>query len=72
MTSINPNFPRPLIGPDTPHTLWKDGKIDEALKRQRSDSHAETSINGSIVTTKYAVSQYSAKAASVDGDLQAY
>lgn len=51
--------------------LWKMGKHDQALALQRLSAHAENPTKAGIATTKYAVSQYSAKAAGIQGDLEA-
>ncbi|OAP57038.1 hypothetical protein AYL99_09151 [Fonsecaea erecta] len=51
--------------------LWKMGKHDQALALQRLSAHAENPTKAGIATTKYAVSQFSAKKAGVQGDLEA-
>ncbi|KIX10409.1 uncharacterized protein Z518_01491 [Rhinocladiella mackenziei CBS 650.93] len=51
--------------------LWKMGKHDQALALQRISAHAENPTKAGIATTKYAVSQYSAKKASIQGNLEA-
>ncbi|KAK5032286.1 hypothetical protein LTS07_002010 [Exophiala sideris] len=51
--------------------LWKMGKHDQALALQRMSAHAENPTKAGIATTKYAVSQHSAKAAGIQGDLEA-
>ncbi|EXJ72089.1 uncharacterized protein A1O5_04593 [Cladophialophora psammophila CBS 110553] len=51
--------------------LWKMGKHDQALALQRLSAHAENPTKAGIATTKYAVSQFSAKKAGIQGDLEA-
>jgi dihydrodipicolinate synthase/N-acetylneuraminate lyase len=51
--------------------LWKMGKHDQALALQRMAAHAESPTKAGIATTKYAASQYSAKKAGIQGDLEA-
>merc|ERR1711939_172328 len=51
--------------------LYKMGKHDQALALQRMSAHAENPTKAGIATTKYAVSQYSARAAGIPGDLEA-
>ncbi|KAJ9626625.1 hypothetical protein H2204_010013 [Knufia peltigerae] len=51
--------------------LYKMGKHDQALALQRMSAHAENPTKAGIATTKYAVSQYSAKAAGIQGNLEA-
>ncbi|KIW71303.1 hypothetical protein PV04_03484 [Phialophora macrospora] len=51
--------------------LWKMGKHDQALSLQRMSAHAENPTKAGIATTKYAVSQFSAKKAGIQGDLEA-
>jgi 4-hydroxy-2-oxoglutarate aldolase len=51
--------------------LWKMGKHDQALALQRISAHAENPTKAGIATTKYAASQFSAKAAGIPGDLEA-
>jgi len=51
--------------------LWKMGKHDQALALQRLAAHAESPTKAGIATTKYAASQYSAKKAGIQGDLEA-
>ena len=51
--------------------LWKMGKHDQALALQRISAHAENPTKAGIATTKYAVSQFSAKEAGISGDLEA-
>lgn len=52
-------------------SLWTAGKQDQALALQRMAAHAESPTKAGIATTKYAVSQYSAKKAGIQGDLEA-
>lgn len=47
--------------------LWKMGKHDQALALQRMAAHAESPTKAGIATTKYAVSQFSAVAAGIEG-----
>lgn len=47
--------------------LWKMGKHDQALALQRLSAHAESPTKAGIATTKYAVSQFSAVAAGIEG-----
>jgi 4-hydroxy-2-oxoglutarate aldolase len=47
--------------------LWKMGKHDQALALHRIAAHAESPTKAGIATTKYAVSQYSAAAAGIEG-----
>ena len=47
--------------------LWKMGKHDQALAMQRLSAHAESPTKAGIATTKYAVSQFSAVAAGIEG-----
>lgn len=47
--------------------LWKAGKHDQALAVQRLSALAENPTKAGIATTKYAVSQYSAVAAGIEG-----
>ncbi|EXJ80310.1 hypothetical protein A1O1_08452 [Capronia coronata CBS 617.96] len=51
--------------------LWTAGKHDQALALQRMAAHAESPTKAGIATTKYAASQYSAKKAGIQGDLEA-
>ena len=53
------------------YDLWKMGKHDQALAMQRMSAHAENPTKAGIATTKYAASQFSAKKAGVQGDLEA-
>ena len=51
--------------------LWKMGKHDQALALQRMAAHAENPTKAGIATTKYATSQFSAKKAGIQGNLEA-
>jgi len=51
--------------------LWKTGKHDQALALQRMAALAESPTKAGIAATKYAVSQFSAKKAGLEGDLEA-
>ncbi|KAL2429019.1 L-threo-3-deoxy-hexylosonate aldolase [Exophiala dermatitidis] len=51
--------------------LWTMGKHDQALALQRMAAHAESPTKAGIATTKYAASQFSAKKAGIQGDLEA-
>lgn len=51
--------------------LWNMGKHDQALALQRLVAHAESPTKAGIATTKYAVSQFSANMAGIQGDLEA-
>ena len=53
------------------YDLWKMGKHDQALALQRMSAHAENPTKAGIATTKYAASQFSAKRAGIQGDLEA-
>lgn len=61
-------FPKSVV---KVYQLWKEGKTQEALQLQRSVSLAENSTKGGIAITKYAASQYTAKAAGIEGDVEA-
>ncbi len=50
--------------------LWQMGKHDQALAMQRMSAHAENPTKAGIATTKWAVSQFSAKKAGIPGDLE--
>ena len=60
-------FPKTLV---KIFNLWKAGKHDQALALHRIAAHAESPTKAGIATTKYAVSQFSAKAAGIPGDLE--
>lgn len=47
--------------------LWTMGKHDQALALHRIAAHAESPTKAGIATTKYAVSQFSAVAAGIEG-----
>jgi 4-hydroxy-2-oxoglutarate aldolase len=49
------------------YDLWKMGKHDQALALHRIAAHAESPTRAGIATTKYAVSQFSAVAAGIEG-----
>jgi 4-hydroxy-2-oxoglutarate aldolase len=49
------------------YDLWKAGKVDQALALHRIAAHAESPTKAGIATTKYAVSQFSAVAAGIEG-----
>jgi 4-hydroxy-2-oxoglutarate aldolase len=57
-------FPKTLV---KIFNLYKMGKHDQALALQRIAAHAENPTKAGIATTKYAVSQFSAVAAGVEG-----
>jgi dihydrodipicolinate synthase/N-acetylneuraminate lyase len=61
-------FPKTLV---KIYDLYKMGKHDQALALQRMLAHAENPTKAGIATTKYAVSQFSAKTAGIQGDLEA-
>lgn len=61
-------FPKTLV---KIYELWKAGKHDQALALHRLAAHAESPTKAGIATTKYADSQFSAKAAGISGDLEA-
>jgi 4-hydroxy-2-oxoglutarate aldolase len=60
-------FPKTLV---KIYELWKAGKHDQALALHRLAAHAESPTKAGIATTKYAASQFSAKAAGITGDLE--
>jgi 4-hydroxy-2-oxoglutarate aldolase len=47
------------------YKLYTSGKVQEALELHRKAALAESPIKAGIAPTKYAVSQYSAKAAGI-------
>ena len=49
------------------YDLWKAGKHDQALALHRIAAHAEAPTKAGIATTKYAVSQFSAMEAGIEG-----
>lgn len=49
------------------YNLWNVGKHDQALALHRIAAHAESPTKAGIATTKYAVSQFSAVAAGIEG-----
>lgn len=53
------------------YQLYQEGKFAEALKLQQRAALAESPTKAGIANTKYAVSQFSAKAAGISGDLDA-
>ncbi|KPI36901.1 uncharacterized protein AB675_5962, partial [Cyphellophora attinorum] len=57
-------FPKTLV---RIYELYKAGKFEEALRLQRVAAHAENPTKAGIATTKWAVSQFSAVAAGVEG-----
>lgn len=61
-------FPKTLV---KIYDLYTQGKIDQALALHRIAAHAESPTKAGVATTKYAASQYSAKAAGIEGDLEA-
>lgn len=48
------------------YELYISGKVEEALKLHRKAALAESPVKAGIASTKYAVSQYSAKAAGIE------
>ncbi|KAH8682108.1 dihydrodipicolinate synthetase [Xylariales sp. PMI_506] len=57
-------FPRTVV---RVYDLWKQGKTQEALELQRSQSLAEQGIKAGIAVTKYATAVYSAPLAGIEG-----
>lgn len=57
-------FPKTLV---KIFDLYKAGKFEQALKLQQISAQAENPTKAGIATTKYAVSQFSAVAAGVEG-----
>jgi len=57
-------FPKTLV---KIYDLYKAGEHDQALNLQRISAHAENPTKAGIATTKYAVSQFSAVAAGIEG-----
>jgi 4-hydroxy-2-oxoglutarate aldolase len=53
------------------YKLWKSGKHDQAMELQKEAALAESPTKAGVAATKYAVSQFSAKAAGIQGDLEA-
>jgi 4-hydroxy-2-oxoglutarate aldolase len=49
------------------YKLYKEGKVDEALKLHRIAALAESPCKAGIASTKYAAAIYSAKAANIEG-----
>lgn len=61
-------FPKTLV---KIYDLYLQGKHDQALALHRIAAHAESPTKAGIATTKYAASQFTAKAAGIQGDLEA-